>query len=252
MLKSNRQNKLIEMINETGYLKVAEASAILEVSEMTIRRDFLDMEKEGKLERIHGGAKKKETKKSRFTELSHTEKKKLNIEEKQHIARKAAALIQNDDVVFIGPGTTTEYIYDYLEVDAAKIVTNSISVFNRFKDDRKFELILIGGRLRERTASFVGYFSQKWVEDIHVDKVFIGANGISGGKVTTADEEEGFLQKVLLANAKETYVLVDSSKFGVEAFQFVTTVDQVDALITDQDLSATCREYYQNSCKIIN
>ncbi len=252
MLKNNRQMKILEMINEQDYLRVAEASEILDVSEMTIRRDLLDLEKEEKLIRVHGGAKKNSSEKGSFTELSHGEKKKMNVEEKKYIAKKAAALIKNDEIVFIGPGTTTEYIYDYLDLESAKIVTNSISVFNRFKDDLRYELILVGGRLRERTGSFVGYFSRKWVEDIHVDKVFIGANGIKEGRVTTAEEEEGFLQRMILDNAKEKYVLVDSSKFNVEAFQIVTTVDRIDALITDEQLNSDCKNYYQNKCKIIN
>ena len=236
MLKNNRQMKILELINKKGYLKVKEAAKKLDVTEMTIRRDFQDLAQEGKVERVHGGAKKKAAEKEQYTELSHIQKKELNIEAKKYIAKKAAELIENRDTVFIGAGTTTEYIYDYMDVEQAKIVTNSISIFNRFKDVSKYDLILIGGTLRERTASFVGYFTRKWIEDIHVDKVFIGTNGIKDEKVTTAEEEEGFVQQIIFANSDKQYVLADHTKFGVEAFQVVSNVSDLSAIITDLDL----------------
>lgn len=250
VLKNNRQTKILELLDQKDYLKVTDASELLGVTEMTIRRDLLDLQELDLIERVYGGAKKK-TANNQYTELSHIQKKELHVTAKKEIAKKAAALIKNDDVVFIGPGTTTEYIYDYINVDSAKIITNSISVFNRFKDDSKFDLILIGGKLRERTASFVGYFTRKWVEDIHVDKVFIGTNGIIEDKITTAEEEEGFVQQVVLKNSHERYVMADSSKFGVEAFQVVTTIDNLTAIITDNSLSVKDKMYYENKYAII-
>lgn len=252
MLKHNRQMKILNLINEKNYLKVTDASTLLDVTEMTIRRDFIDLERENKIKRVYGGAKKKEVEHYQYNELSHTQKKELNIDSKKYIAKKAAELIKNDDIIFIGPGTTTEYIYDYVSVDSAKIVTNSISVFNRFKDDTRYDLILVGGTLRERTGSFVGYFTRKWVEDIHVDKVFVGVNGIKDGRITTAEEEEGFIQQTILHNAHEKYVLSDSSKFGVEAFQVVCNVDILTAIITDSSLPIDILKYYQKKCTIIN
>lgn len=251
MLKNKRQTKILEYLDQEDYLKVSKASELLDVTEMTIRRDFLDLQELNLIERVYGGAKKVKNVSNQYTELSHIQKKELNVTEKKQIAEKAAALIKNDDVIFIGPGTTTEYIYDYIDVDSAKIITNSISVFNRFKDDTKFDLILVGGRLRERTASFVGYFTRKWVEDIHVDKVFIGTNGVIEDKITTAEEEEGFVQQVVLNNSHERYVMADSSKFGVEAFQVVTTIDELTAIITDNKLSSEHEKYYKNKCTII-
>ncbi len=222
---------------------------MLNVTEMTIRRDLDVLEKDGFVERIHGGAKKKET--TKYTELSHKEKKTLNVDLKKQIAKKAAALIQENEAVYIGPGTTNEFIYDYLEVNSANIITNSISIFNRFQYDERFELVLIGGRLRERTGTFVGYLANSWIKDIKVQKAFIGTNGINFDQVTTADEEELAIQQIILANSQEKYIVADSTKFGVEAFQVVTTVQEIQGIITDTSVSQEVEAYYKNKCKII-
>lgn len=248
-LKEERYKKLLKLIEENNYLKVSEAARLLNVTEMTIRRDFDLLEKEGFVERVHGGAKKKET--NPYTELSHIEKKTLNVELKKQIAKKAAELIQENEAIFIGPGTTNELIYDYLEVNSANIITNSISIFNRFQHDKRFELVLIGGRLRERTGTFVGYLANNWIKDIKVQKAFIGTNGIKFDHVTTADEEELTIQQIILGNSQEKYVVADSTKFGVEAFQVVTKVQDITGIITDTSLTEENEAYYEGKCRII-
>lgn len=251
MLKVNRQNQIIDLIDEKGFLKVSDASQLLDVAEMTIRRDLVELEEEGLIERVHGGAKKRQKKTDQYTELSHTQKKSLNIKQKKHIAKKAAALIEDNDIIFIGSGTTTEQIYDYINVNSAKVVTNSISIFNRFKEDSRFDLILIGGKLRERTGTFIGYFTRKWMQDIKVNKVFIGTNGIKENHITTAEEEEGVVQQIILKNSDRNYVLADSTKFGVEAFQVLCDVNIIDAIITNPELPLEYDVFYEGKCEIV-
>jgi len=251
MLKINRQNQIIDLIDEKGFLKVSDASKLLDVAEMTIRRDLVELEEEGLVERVHGGAKKREKKTGHYTELSHTQKRSMNIYKKEHIGKKAAALIEENDIIFIGSGTTTEQIYDYIDVNSAKVITNSISIFNRFKNDSRFDLILIGGKLRERTGTFIGYFTRKWMQDIKVNKVFIGTNGIKENHITTAEEEEGVVQQIILKNSDKNYVLADSTKFDVEAFQVLCDVNIIDSIITDPELPSRFEDFYRGKCNIV-
>ncbi|WP_309228345.1 DeoR/GlpR family DNA-binding transcription regulator [Virgibacillus saliphilus] len=241
---------MLQLIDDRDFLKVNEAAELLDVTEMTIRRDLVNLEKQGSIVRVHGGAKK--IPEDEYIELSHKEKETLNVEEKKYVAKKAAELIKDKDIVFIGPGTTTEMIYDYIDVNTANIITNSISIFNRFQGDTRFEVILIGGRLRERTKTFVGYFTRNWIKDFKVQKTFIGTNGIYEEKITTADEEEGSIQQTILNNSKNNYVVSDSSKFGIEAFQVICPIQDVTAIVTDQQIPAKIEEFYKGKCKIIN
>lgn len=249
ILREERSSKVLKLIEENNYVKVSEAAKLLGVTEMTIRRDLDLLEKDGLIDRIHGGAKKKEA--AGYTELSHIEKKTMNVALKKQVAQKAAKLIQENEAVFIGPGTTNEFIYDFIEVSSANIITNSISIFNRFQHDNRFDLVLIGGRLRERTGTFVGYLANNWIKDIKVQKAFIGTNGIKFDNITTADEEEMAIQKIILSNSQETYIVADHTKFGVEAFQVVTTVEEIQGIITDTSIPEEVESYYKDKCKII-
>ncbi|WP_255259905.1 DeoR/GlpR family DNA-binding transcription regulator [Lentibacillus sp. CBA3610] len=239
---------MLELINEKGFINVNDTAELLNVTNMTIRRDLLELEKQGEVVRIHGGAKQKT--KDDYIELSHLEKETLNVNGKKHVAKKAAELIEENDTVFIGPGTTTEFIHEYINLDSATIITNSISIFNTFQDKEMFDVVLIGGRLRERTKTFVGYFTSNWIKDIKVQKSFIGTNGIFENNITTADEEEGALQRTIIGNSHQNYIVSDSSKFGVEAFQIICSIDDVTGIITDKKVSKEVEDYYKG--KLIN
>ena len=139
------------------------------------------------------------------------------------LPKKCADLIENGDTVFIGSGTTTDFIGDYLEGKEISIVTNSLPIFEKLKDFPNYDLILVGGRYRVKTQTFVGQFANKLLKEIKVSKAFIGVNGIDGHSVSTANEEEGNGNAIILNNAIEKYVVADNSKFDSYSFlQFLS------------------------------
>lgn len=250
MLKDERFQKILEMLENNNIIKIYDIKEMLGVTEMTVRRDLKVLEERGLLTRIRGGAKKKE--KALFTELSHNQKRNINVEEKKYIAKLAGRLIEENDIIYIGPGTTNEMLYDYINVSYLKIITNSMSIFNKFKDDKRFELILIGGRFRARTDVFVGNFTNELLEKIRVKKAFVGVNGICNNSITTSNEEEGGCQRIILDNALEKYILCDSSKIGKEDFYSFYNLKKITALITDDKISTKVREEYEKIVRIIN
>ncbi|WP_123054573.1 DeoR/GlpR family DNA-binding transcription regulator [Clostridium sp. JN-1] len=250
MLKDERFQKILEMLESNNIIKIYDIKEMLGVTEMTVRRDLKALEEKGLLIRIRGGAKKKE--KVLFTELSHNQKRNINVEEKKYIAKLAGGLIKENDIIYIGPGTTNEMLYDYINVSYLKIITNSMSIFNKFKDDKRFELILIGGRFRARTDVFVGNFTNELLEKIRVKKAFVGVNGICNNSITTSNEEEGVCQRIILDNASEKYILCDSSKIGKEDFYSFYNLRKVTAVLTDDKISTKVKEEYEKIVKIIN
>lgn len=253
MLREERYHKILKEIELNRIVRVSDLAKKLNVTEMTIRRDLSDLEEREMLTRIHGGARKKQV--NDYKELSHLQKQTINVEKKRSIAKHCAGLIENNDVVFIGPGTTAGFIYEFLDKERYEhvdIVTNSVTVFEQFKNDfPRFEIILVGGRYRSRTETFVGYFTNKMLHDFNVNKAFIGTNGIIKMSVTTANEEEGTAQKIILDNASETYILADSTKFGVEAFHNLYDVRNLSAIITDSSIDPELVSYYEKFVKII-
>ncbi|WP_044639981.1 DeoR/GlpR family DNA-binding transcription regulator [Risungbinella massiliensis] len=231
MLKEERHRIILELLKQERYLKIAELADRLGVTKMTVRRDLSSLEEEGVLHRVHGGAQR--VGEEEIEELSHQEKLTLHMEEKSKIAKRAASLVEENDTVFIGPGTTNELIYSYIRLRRATVVTNSLTVFQRFQGDERFELILMGGRYRERTGSFIGTFANESLRKIKVNKAFIGTNGVYHGMVTTANEEEGLAQQIILDNALAKYILCDESKIGKQALYAFYSLHHVNALISD-------------------
>ena len=217
---------------------------------MTLRRDLKFLEEQGLLVRIHGGARSKDS--IKFQELSSTEKRSINLDKKIEVAKIAASLINENDIVYIGPGTTSEHIYDYINVSSAKIITNCLNIFEKFRNDNRFELILIGGRLRERTSTFVGNFANEVLIKIRVKIAFIGANGISDNNVMTSNEEEGVCQNIIMNNAMKRYVICDSTKIEKEDFFTLYKLEDATALITDSGIDAELKSKYSEYCKVIN
>ena len=243
------QRIILQELDQSGVVSVKNLKELLHVTDMTIRRDLIDLEKQGLLTRVHGGAHKKV--RDGLNEVSHSEKTMLNIEEKKTIAQKCAGLIVNGDTVFIGSGTTTDFIGDYLDGKDISIVTNSLPIFEKLKDNPNFDLILIGGRYRVKTQTFVGQFANNLLREIKVSKAFIGVNGIDGYNVTTANEEEGNGNAIILNNAIEKYIVADNSKFDSYSFYTFYRLDNIDAVITDENLSPKVREKYNSYTSLL-
>src|SRR5699024_11126198 len=108
----------------------------------------------------------------------------------------------------------TIFVYDYLDLNYAKIITNSIYVFDKFKYDDRFELLLTRGIYRSKTGSFTGIIANDFLETIYEEKAFIGVNAIHDNKVFNANEDEGVIKRVVLNNAKEKYIVEDRRKFN--------------------------------------
>ncbi|HHX69200.1 MAG: DeoR/GlpR family DNA-binding transcription regulator [Miniphocaeibacter sp.] len=251
MLKIERQNYIVKMLNANNIVKVTQISEKLKVSEMTIRRDLKEMEEEGILVRIHGGAKLSEDKNTSKSELSHKVKQNINKELKTDIAKKIASQIKDNETIFLGPGTTIEQSYEFINCNFARIITNSYYLFEKFKDDNRFELILIGGKYRSRTGAFVGSISIDMISKINVQKSFIGVNGIYNNIVTNSNEEEGLLQKYILDKAEIKYIVADNTKLDLKDFYEFYDLYDIDYLITDNHISEDLLKKYKSITKII-
>ena len=250
MLKEQRYEFILENLNKFGTVKVSELTGQLNATEMTIRRDLKYLEEKNLLIRIHGGARSNQN--IRFEELSTNEKRGINTEKKIESAKIAASLIKDNDIIYIGPGTTTEYMCNFINVSSLKVITNCLNIFEKLKYNERVELILVGGRLRKKTNTLVGSFTNFLLENIRVKSAFIGANGILENHIMTSNEEEGECQKVIMNNSLNRYLVCDSSKIERVDFYTLYKLEDLTALITDLSLDDSLREKYSKYCKIIN
>lgn len=250
MLKDERHKYLLDVLKHQGILKVSDVIQTLHVADMTIRRDLQELENKGLLIRVHGGAKSVDSEET-LTELSHREKESIHLSEKLEIAKLIAENIQEGDTIFLGPGTTIELVYEYLKINQAKIITNSIHVFNKFKHDSRFELILIGGSYRSKTGAFVGTIANDFISTIHVKKSFIGVNGLDHNMIFTSNEDEGLTQKYALNNAEKKFIVADHHKLNKKDFYGFYSLVDADFLITDSEISEEKRSEFEKIIHIL-
>ena len=241
MLKIDRHSYILDELKSKHLVRVSKLAHNMKVTEMTIRRDLQELEDYGHLTRIHGGAKLKP--KNFYQEDNYNKKISVNVDEKKQI--------KDNETIFIGPGSTTSYLAEYLQDRDINIVTNSLTVFEQFKDNPSCDLIFIGGRYRQKTKGFIGYFTQDALSKISVNKAFVGVNGIDLEKVTISDEEEGRCNETILNNATERYVLADHSKFSTHAFYTFFQLKDLTAIISDDVLDENIKDQYRKEVEII-
>ncbi|WP_412989807.1 DeoR/GlpR family DNA-binding transcription regulator [Pediococcus siamensis] len=249
MLKNERVATILSTVNQSGVVTVQELVEDLNVSSMTIRRDLDELEKEHRIVRIHGGAQSIHQPDQR--EASYIQKRKLNIMEKSNIAAQVAGMIEENETVFLGPGTTNELVSKYLKLANLRIVTNSLPVFERFRDDHSdYELCLVGGTYRERSGAFIGSLANELLKNIKMHKAFVGVNGINGASIMNANADEGQTQNIALDQAQLKYVVADHSKLDRNDFYTFYQLDKCDGLITDQAIDQQLLKKYQKYTRV--
>ena len=232
MLKSERKQIILETVIREKFVSLDYLVHALNTSESTIRRDLDELESEHKLRRVHGGA---ESLHFLQEEESNQEKSIKSIQEKTAIAKMAASLIQEHDVIFIDAGTTNELLVNELHDPRVTVVTNSIHHATKLVE-RNIPTVIIGGKVKRSTDASIGGVALNQIGQLNFDKAFIGMNGIDDGFFTTPDMEEGAIKRAILENAKKTYVLADFSKLGQTSFVKVAPLAKA-SIITNQNES---------------
>ena len=173
MNKQERMLEIVRLVNLSGTVMVNDLIEILQVSDMTIRRDLASLEQEGQLTRIHGGAKSNS--RLSFNELSHEEKHHQNMQAKRLVAQKALQLIEEGDSIFLGPGTSVEVLAEEIHCRRLQVVTNCLPIFHLLFKKRTdtFKVILLGGEMRERTQAFVGEMTNHMLGEIYFNKMVV-------------------------------------------------------------------------------
>ncbi|GEQ50317.1 DeoR/GlpR family DNA-binding transcription regulator [Tetragenococcus koreensis] len=234
MLKEERLDAIVTLVDQKRAIKVNDIVDRLGVSDMTVRRDLTELEKEGRLKRVHGGAQTLNV--YQPEELSHTDKQIINKREKNEIAQKAVELIQEDETIYLGPGTTIELLAKIMNFSNLRVVTNCLPVFQTLSEKRgNIKVYLVGGEMRKLTKAFFGEITNKALQDMHFHRAFFSSNAVKGNAIMTATIEEGQTQTIALDNSVERYLLVDSSKIEKEDFYTYYNLRDVTAVVMNHD-----------------
>lgn len=213
MLTEQRYEVILKLLEEKNSITVAEVKDLLNTSESTVRRDITALHNAGKLVKVFGGAVACDR-----TVITHEptveQKAEVNVEAKQLVAAKAAALIRPEDFIYLDAGTTTASMLSYLTEKSATFVTNAVAHAKTLAA-AGFRVYLIGGELKGSTEAVVGNQALMTLQNYHFTKGFFGTNGISKQSgLTTPDMNEAMVKKTAMGQCREVFVLADHSKFG--------------------------------------
>ena len=226
MLSESRKLQILNLVNERSSVTLGELKEILNASESTIRRDITELDREGKLIKVFGGAIAVSETRS-YEEKTVQQKSAINMDAKRKIGEYAASLIKPGDYVYVDSGTTTGMICEYLKEKDAVYITNAVA-HARSMVLRGLKVFLIGGELKETTEAVVGETAILSLQKYHFSIGFFGTNGISlRSGFTTPDIREAAMKKVAMKCTEEgrRYIVADHDKFGV-----VSTVSFGEAL----------------------
>lgn len=227
---TSRRKYITDFVTNNGSADVAQLSNDLGVSEMTIRRDLDKLEEEKKILRVHGGAVPAPS--SSF-ELPLNNRLDLSREEKDAIGRYAASLVSEGDVIALDASTTALMVADHLQVPVT-VVTNNMEIALRLIANPLAEVVMLGGHLRKRSASMVGFEMTRMMESYRVDKLFFSAKAASiTHGISDATVEEGEAKKAMIAAAQQCFLMLDHTKLGTNAFYRVADLDKNFEIITD-------------------
>ena len=237
MFVEERKQRILTALHRTPAVRVAELSRTLRVSTASIRRDLADLERAGLLKRTHGGAV---TPRLAALEPSLAEKEDQHHAEKAAIAALAVGLIEQGDTILLDSGSTTRQIARELRHHRDVIVvTNALNIAWELASS-DLEVVLTGGQLRRGILSQVGPLADQAIASLHVDKLFLAANGIDLEKgVTTPSLIEAETKRTMVGRATRVILVADHTKFGRVTFSRICSLGEVHDLVTDDRLPAS-------------
>jgi DeoR/GlpR family transcriptional regulator of sugar metabolism len=233
-----RRLEIKKIIAKNNSISVINLSKLFNVSEITIRRDLQKLEKDGFLDKVHGGA----IARSFIPEYDpvYLEDIKLNKDKKENIAKEAAKEINNGDAVIIESGTTClELVYNLKDKRNLAIFAASVPIaYELWKvslNRNDLEINICGGLIEAKSNTLIGSQATQFFQNIDADIAFIGAVAISidKGNLTTHSQMDADVIRSIVNNSKRKILLADSSKFKKKAHISILPLTMFDKIITD-------------------
>jgi DeoR family transcriptional regulator, aga operon transcriptional repressor len=229
-----RQKQILSLLSQHGRLSVAEIVSQFSISEATARRDLETLSSQGKAQRVHGGVIAVE---QAPPELPILERENEQEDEKARIGRAAAALVGNQETIFLGSGTTVlEIARNLRDHKNLTVITNSLPVLNILTGNQEITVVSLGGMLRESELSFIGHITEQALSEVRVDKVFMGTRGVSLEHGLTNDYlQETLTDRAILKIGREVLIVADHTKVNRVATVLLAPLKSMQTLVTDSN-----------------
>jgi len=252
MLIVDRQQRLLDILQQQRSAQLDDLAAQLDVSASTVRRDLESLEKTGAVQRTHGGAVFTGSPEVRPASFALAARMTQRVPEKEAIGRYAASLVQPNMTVLMDGGSTVIIAARLITARPIQIVTTSLSIAQLFHEDDQAEVILVGGTVYPRTEVTFGPLALATLADLHADLLLFSLAGIQmdapGEGEPDAGESVGayninldmsHVEQAMVRQSASSVMLMDSSKFGRKSLVRTCGVTDVDQVVTDAAISST-------------
>jgi DeoR/GlpR family transcriptional regulator of sugar metabolism len=231
MLTQKRKSLILDALKRDGQIVAKELSRSLGLSEDTIRRDLRELAAEGLLQRVHGGALPASPGVAKLAVRTA-----IAVEEKARLSKRAAAMINDGQVVILDGGTTNLHLVNALSANLrATIITHSPSIAVALADHDTIEVIVIGGKLFRHSMVTSGAMALDAIRRLRADLYVMGVTGIHPAEgLTTGDMEEAAIKAALMSRAAETLVIASAEKVGALSPFSIAAVNEISSLIVGE------------------
>ena len=234
-MKEIQEKKILEILETQQYASVDDLSALLSVSTSTVRRLLEALQQKGLVTRTHGGVKINGE--NNFSP-SFTFRFHQNTFEKKKIALSALKLIKNGDLIFLDGSTSAFYIAEYLkEFQNIRVITNGIDTLSLLSKNGILAYSTGGEVSHENPSVLVGRYAEDMICNFHADIAFFSAQSIDcQGEIYDCFEDEIFIRRAMISNAKTKVFLCDSTKLGKTSPYRLCSLKNVDYIASNQPL----------------
>lgn len=240
-----RRGEIMELLasGSSGNMPVADLAETFGVSVATIRRDLTDLEERALITRTYGGAALLHPR----AELSMDERASSHASAKRAIGRAAAQMVDDDELVILDAGSTTEQVALAIGDRHVTVVTNGVRVINRLAPLENVRVLVLGGALRGINETITGPDTEEMLQRVFAAYAFLGADGIDPKRgIASRTYEQSRVKSMMMRNAAKVVIVADSSKLVDQNFRYWSSLPDEWTLITDheadRDALATLRD----------
>jgi DeoR family transcriptional regulator, ulaG and ulaABCDEF operon transcriptional repressor len=244
MIGEQRHALILRMLSKNVYVSVHEVAGFVNASEATIRRDFVQLEMEGKIRRVRGGAELVSIDNSLagFGELPLEDRKGILSEKKRMIAREAARLCEDHETIMIDGGSTTYNMVEFLTGMKMQVLTNSFAIAEYLLQHSENQVILPGGVVYPHSQLILNPFEDNLLRNYYAKIVFMGAGAINQKGALNNETLLIQTERTMIDHSNKLVLLCDSSKFTKQGSLLLCGWGEIDTIITDSDIDKENRE----------
>jgi DeoR/GlpR family transcriptional regulator of sugar metabolism len=229
MLAERRHELILRALRADGPTTVTGLAERLGASEATVRRDLIQLDGEGLLRRVYGGAVPAVDRDDPFVDVAE-----VRVAEKDAVAQRCAELIQDGETVLLDIGTTAHRVARQLRGRPLTVVTSNLAVYEELADETSIELVLLGGVLRREYRSVVGFLTEDNLRQVHADRLVLGTSGVRpNGQVMDTTVVEVPVKRAMIAASDQVVLVADVGKFPGSGMSRVCGPEDLDVVVTN-------------------